>query len=294
MLDRQMFMVADRCNLSCTYCYFETGEYQYRPVQATTGDYDRWLAACSALQPVDAVSFTGGEPLLRPDLLELVAIASRYAARTFLMTNAVRVTDHTAASLARYGCAVDVSIDHVSLSLPDQVRGGTKASLAGIERLASAGIPLQVVMVITSVNWTEAEHVLATATERGWRVELILVSVPHHHPLSVTTLPPEHREALSSTLKRWAPLLGRNDYYARLRYFLATGRVPPVRTCATGEYGVFVNPDGDLSVCGHRGEPTLGNIKWSSPADVIAVKRRALDLAPAGPCASLGCLSITA
>jgi MoaA/NifB/PqqE/SkfB family radical SAM enzyme len=293
MLTRQMFMIADRCNLSCTYCYFETGEYQYRPVQAGAEDYDRWLTACAEEQPVRAVSFTGGEPLLRPDLLDLVEIARHHSENVLVLTNAVRMTDETAAELARLRCNVDVSIDHVSSELADQVRGGTKASLAGIKRLATAGVRLQVVMVITSLNWKDTEQVVSAATEQGWAIELILVSVPAHHPLSVLSLSASERRELSSVLTRWDKALGRREYYERLRYFLATGRIPQVRTCATGEEGVFVNPDGDIMVCGHRGLPPLGNIKRSTPREVLERKRRALRVAPAGPCASLGCLSIT-
>lgn len=293
MLSRQMFMIADRCNLSCTYCYFETGEYAYRPAQATAEDYDRWLASCAEEQPVRLVTFTGGEPLLRPDVLTLIEAAKRHAEQVLLLTNAVRVSDDIAAELARLGCAVDVSIDHLSLDLPDQIRGGTKASLAGIERLDAAGVRLQVVMVITSVNWRDTERLLEAAAGRNWAVELILVSVPQHHPLSVMSLSEHERAELSAILQRWQSVLGRREYYERLRFFLANGRIPQVRTCVTGQDGIFVNPDGEIGVCGHRGTPPLGNIKESAPKDVFAIKHRALQLAPAGPCASLGCLSIT-
>ncbi|MGP3937348.1 hypothetical protein [Nonomuraea sp. KM88] len=42
MLTHQMWMVADQCNLTCTYCYFETGEYSYTPSRLSNRQ-DLWI-----------------------------------------------------------------------------------------------------------------------------------------------------------------------------------------------------------------------------------------------------------
>lgn len=292
MLDRQMWMVADRCNLSCTYCYFETGEYRYTPSQLTAADYDRWLERCAAYGTVSDISLTGGEPLLRQDLPDLLVVARRYAPSVHVFTNAVRVTDEIAVDWARLGCDADVSIDHVTLSLPDQIRGGTKASLAGIDRLDAAGVPLQVVMVVTALNWRDVPALAERARARGWRTELLLVSVPAHHPLSLTTLTELERAELIAILDGAPHLFASSVYRARVRQYLRTGRVPLIRSCATGQEGVFVNTDGHVWVCAHRASP-LGNIRDLAPDEVARRKGEILRDRPAGPCSSLGCMSMT-
>lgn len=293
MLEQQMWMVADGCNLSCTYCYFETGEYGYVPNRVTAADFDRWLRSCAALGPVRSVALTGGEPLLRPDLPDLVDAAAATAESVRVFTNAVMVTDEIAEGLARAGCAADVSIDRLDTHQGDRVRGGTKATIAGIERLDSAGVGLQIVMVVTSENWREIEPVARRAQERGWGLELLLVSVPDAHPLSVHSLAAEEKGELLDTVAEWRGTFRSRVYYERFRHIVRTGRVPRVRSCAAGEGGVFVNSDGAVWVCAHRGRARLGNVLGSAPSEVADAKRRALAAEPAGPCAGSGCLSLT-
>ncbi|GGP02019.1 radical SAM protein [Nonomuraea glycinis] len=293
MLTHQMWMVADQCNLTCTYCYFETGEYSYTPSRLTASDYDRWLRRCTSHLPVRSVALTGGEPLLRPDLVELAAVARRHVDMVRVFTNAVRVTDEIAEELARVGCSADVSIDHVSPDAADQVRGGTKATLAGIERLDAAGVPLQIVMVVTSLNWREVEELVRRARDRTWQVELLAVSVPSRHPLSMSTLTHAERTELLRVIDESADVFKSRVYFERLRHFLTAGRISMIRSCVTGQEGVFVNSDGEIWVCAHRGDMSLGNIRDVSLPELLAGKGAVLARRPAGPCASTGCLSLT-
>ncbi|MGW4796334.1 radical SAM protein [Nonomuraea sp. NPDC004297] len=292
MLTDQMWMVADQCNLTCTYCYFETGEYNYTPSRLTAPDYDRWLRRCTPHLPVRSVALTGGEPLLRPDLVELAEVARRHVESVHVFTNAVRMTDEIAEALSRLGCGADVSIDHADPDAPDRVRGGTKATLAGIERLDAAGVPLQIVMVVTSLNWREIEELVRRARERRWQVELLAVSVPSRHPLSMSNLTATERTELLRVIDASADVFKSRVYFERLRHFLISGRISMIRSCVTGQEGAFVNSDGEIWVCAHRGETSLGNIRDVSLPDLLAGKRAALTRRPAGPCAGTGCLSL--
>ncbi|MFI1798861.1 radical SAM/SPASM domain-containing protein [Streptomyces sp. NPDC020379] len=294
MLTEQTIMVANGCNLSCTYCWYEVGSSQYLDATLSPEHYQGWFAACAAEGRLSSISITGGEPLLRTDIGELVDVAGAYADHVALFTNGTLLTLDLAARLAEAGCEVHVSLDHVSGGIADKVRGGTRASLRSLDLLASAGAStVQVCVVMTSRNWRDVEHIAARVAERGFTLELIPVGVPHTHPLSLMTLATGEREQLRALLERISTQLDRPLYYGRLGRYLASGVLPRIGSCHAGESGVFINADGDIQICAQRNATSLGNIRSSTPADVLAAKRTELALRPAGPCASLDCLVLT-
>ncbi|MFD7235994.1 radical SAM protein [Streptomyces syringium] len=294
MLTEQTIMVASGCNLSCTYCWYEVGSSRYLDTTLSPEHYRCWFAACAAESRLSRISITGGEPLLRTDIRELVDVSSTYADHVALFTNGTLLTPDLAARLAAAGCEVHVSLDHVSDGIADKVRGGTRASLRSLDLLASAGVStVQVCVVMTSRNWQDVKHIAERVAERGFALELIPVGVPDTHPLSLMTLTPGEREQLRALIKRISVQLGRPLYYGRLGRYLASGGLPRIGSCHAGENGVFINTDGDIQLCAQRNATSLGNVGSSTPAQVLAAKRAELASRPAGPCASLDCLVVT-
>jgi len=105
--------VTDRCNLRCQYCMPEA-EYTWLPRETLlTFEEIQRLVAVFADLGVDKVRLTGGEPLLRrdlPDLVRLLAADARLSDLA-LTTNGVLLADH-AAPLAEAGLGrVTVSLD---------------------------------------------------------------------------------------------------------------------------------------------------------------------------------------
>jgi len=101
------------------------------------------------------VLFSGGEPLLREDLFELLSEAQQLGLRTVLSTNGTLIDLATARQLARVGVGyVGISVDgdeefHDKFR---QMRGGFKAAVAGIENCKKAGIKTGLRFTITKVN----------------------------------------------------------------------------------------------------------------------------------------------
>jgi GTP 3',8-cyclase len=295
MLSEQTIMVANGCNLSCTYCWYEVGTADYAADTLTVEDYDRWFASCAGEEPISRVYVTGGEPLLRADIAELVGVAARHAGHVALFTNGTLLKPALAASLAASGCEVHISLDHVSGDIADRVRGGTRASLRSLEVLAEAGVSaVQVCVVLTSRNWSDLGAIAEHVERYGFGLELLPVAVPAVHPLSLTVLAPAERTALRGVLDSLADRLPRTLYYGRLKQFVGTGVLPPVWSCHAGDSGIFINSDGDVRVCAQRSGVSLGNILSSSPGQVLAAKRDEVRRRPPGPCATLDCLVLTA
>lgn len=97
-----------RCDLACPHCYINAG--QRRANELTT---ERWLELLEemAAMGVWAVAFTGGEPTLHPDFIELVDRARRLDLLVGIATHGLFLTDDFLARLRRDGVIISISID---------------------------------------------------------------------------------------------------------------------------------------------------------------------------------------
>jgi GTP 3',8-cyclase len=172
--------LTDRCNLRCAYCMPPEGlEWLPKP-EVLTGDEVTRLVGIGVEQlGVREVRFTGGEPLLRRDLAEIV---SRTAALTprpeiSLTTNGIGLA-RTAAALREAGLdRVNVSLDTLrpevfrKLALRDRLPD----VLDGLEAAAAAGLgPVKVnAVLMRAINDDEAGSLLAYCLERGYELRFI-------------------------------------------------------------------------------------------------------------------------
>jgi len=165
------------CNLACTHCLVSSGP---------DGDLglptDRWLAVIAQARGLGVRRFylTGGEPLLRPDAVELArAILADPEAELVILTNGIPLTGHRVAALAELDSArlrLQVSIDGASAASHDAVRGkgGFDRALAGIGNALDGGLAVTLTTVVTAVNADEVAAVTRLAGTLGVR---------HHHLL---------------------------------------------------------------------------------------------------------------
>ncbi|MBK8101562.1 MAG: GTP 3',8-cyclase MoaA [Planctomycetes bacterium] len=163
--------VTDRCNLRCSYCMPEA-DYVWLPKSdvLTFEEIDRLVSVFTALG-VDKVRLTGGEPLLRADLPELIALLAQRPLRDLAMTtNGVLLTQHAAAlrsaGLHRLTVSLD-TLDPATFALLTR-RDDHARVLAGIEAARAAGfgeLKLDTV-VIAGVN----DHELVPLVEFGARI----------------------------------------------------------------------------------------------------------------------------
>jgi cyclic pyranopterin phosphate synthase len=172
--------LTDRCNLRCTYCMPEEG-LAWLPKQTLLTDEEivRLLAIATARLGVTEVRFTGGEPLLRPGLVEIVRAAAQLdpRPRMSLTTNGVGLAK-LAESLAAAG------LDRVNVSL-DTLRPDRFETLARRKRLedvleglrAADDIGLRPVKInavlMRGINDDEAVELLAFALEHGYQLRFI-------------------------------------------------------------------------------------------------------------------------
>ncbi len=133
--------VTRRCNLFCMHCYLDSHDRAY-PGELTTEEGRRLLDDLASFS-VPVVLFSGGEPLIRPDIFELASYASDKGLRCVLSTNGTLITPQVAHQIREAGFSyVGVSLDGVG-PVHDKVRGKKGAypeALAGLRRCRDVGV----------------------------------------------------------------------------------------------------------------------------------------------------------
>ncbi|MBC7346791.1 MAG: radical SAM protein [Clostridia bacterium] len=148
------------CNLRCRHCYAEAAPGTAG--ELTTAEGRRLLEDLAAYR-VPVVLFSGGEPLLRPDLFLLVAHAAERGIRPVLSTNGTLITPAVARKLKESGIAyIGISLDGRE-ARHDYLRGCRGAfgqALAGLRHCLAAGLKVGVRFTLTRENYQDLEAIL--------------------------------------------------------------------------------------------------------------------------------------
>lgn len=177
--------LTDRCNLRCRYCLPEENPlWLPREELLTSAEVARLARIAVEQLGIRKIRFTGGEPLLRPELVEIVAACAQLRPRPelALTTNAIGLS-HRAIELRTAGLdRVNVSLDtvHRSTFAAMTRRDQLPRVLAGIEAAAEAGLrPVKLnAVLLRGVNDHLACDLVAWALERGHELRFI-----EHMPL---------------------------------------------------------------------------------------------------------------
>ncbi|WP_395293867.1 GTP 3',8-cyclase MoaA [Kitasatospora hibisci] len=172
--------LTDRCNLRCTYCMPEEGlQWLAKPELLTDEEIVRLVEIAVRDLGVREVRFTGGEPLLRPGLVGIVAACADLEPRPelSLTTNAVGLA-RTAEALRAAGLdRVNVSLDTLD---PETFRILTRRSrhqdvLDGLAAAEAAGLlPVKLnAVLMRGINDHEAPDLLAWCLERRYELRFI-------------------------------------------------------------------------------------------------------------------------
>ncbi|MFD0918938.1 GTP 3',8-cyclase MoaA [Saccharopolyspora rosea] len=170
----------DKCNLRCTYCMPAEGlPWLKRAELLDTEEMVRLIRIAVEQLGVTDVRFTGGEPLLRQDLVDIIAATAQLPSgpRTSLTTNGINL-DRFAAPLAQAGLhRVNVSLDTLDRATFRELtrRDRFDDVLAGLDAAKAAGLkPVKVnAVLLRGVNDAEACDLLRFCVERGYQLRFI-------------------------------------------------------------------------------------------------------------------------
>ena len=169
--------VTDLCNLRCRYCMPDGVEKLEREAVLTYEEFLR-LAALFARCDIDTVRVTGGEPLVRKNVAQLVAGLKETPGirRVTLTTNAVLLAEQLPALLDAGLDSVNISLDTLRPEVFRQItaRDDFAAVQAGLQAALESGLPVKLNCVPQAgVNEGELETLAALAKDNALQVRFI-------------------------------------------------------------------------------------------------------------------------
>jgi MoaA/NifB/PqqE/SkfB family radical SAM enzyme len=249
-------VVIRRCNLRCGYCseYDRTSEPVPLPVLCAQVEALRRLGTL-------AIEFTGGEPLLHPQLPEAIACATKagFPAR-MLISNVTLMTPARVEALNDAGLTnLQVSVDGVKPNkCTVKVLDYLRPKLDLLARSARFEILLSAVVGASSPE--EVAQVVAYANERGFTPRVLLI---HGEQGQL-----ELDRATAACYERVVELLGsRYREGNRYREALLHGRPAPFK-CRAGSRYLYVDELGMVRYCSQFAGPNLGPLRDYRPADL--------------------------
>ena len=167
------------CNLRCVHCYNPT--HRAMPQELTTEEVCSILDQVADLGVVE-LHFSGGEPLVRPDALEIFRYAKRRGFVLYLLSNATRVTRPMAEALREIGFySITVSLYGATQAVYERVTGvpGSHAlCLRGVQILAVERLPAIVRMPAMVENAHEVREARTLVENMGLKFQYCLDITP--------------------------------------------------------------------------------------------------------------------
>src|SRR5687768_2523905 len=203
-----------RCNLACEHCYLDAGG---TPLVGTENFADRSeLGTEECFRVIDELAtfapecvtiLTGGEPLLRRDILEIVRRASERGLWVVVGTNGVSITENLARRLAEAGArGLSLSLDALDPEHHDhfrKVRGAWRNTVEGAEILNRTGLPFIVQTTAGSHNLGELDAIADFAHDRlAAKVWNLYFLVPTGRGQFVSDITPAQYDEVLASLYR--------------------------------------------------------------------------------------------
>ena len=284
-----------RCNERCVHCYLDhdgAGEMTFAEIDALLGE----LADAG----VFFLTLSGGEPLVRKDLFDIVRRARELTFNIKLKTNAILIREREAGLIRELGIeSVQVSIYSHRAAVHDaitKVRGSLARSLQAIRFMVAQGLKVTIAHVMMRANRGDYPAVRTLARDVGAAFTIDPTITPHingDRSLLALNIP---RDELRAVMRDPALIDNPAPHCAP---------PPPVTAddldgvpCGAGHSSCYISPSGDVYPCVQFPLPS-GNIRrqrfidiWSNSPQLAEVRSiRVRDLPVCSTCAHAGTCS---
>ena len=260
--------VTRKCNLKCPHCY----------INATTETLNNELSTEEAKGLIDQISevsrplliLSGGEPLLRKDIFELVRYGTEKGLKMGLGSNGGLVDDIAAKKLKEAGIkTVSISLDS---SIPERhdefrgVSGSWEKAVRAIRALRDNDVLVQVNTTVTQDNFNEIDEIMSLAEKLGVENFHLFFLVPTGRGAKIADISPAMYESMIKTTFAKTAKHSLNvrpscaPQFMRIAKDVGLDMRQWVSGCIAGLYYCRVYPNGEITPCPYL-PIKLGNIR---------------------------------
>lgn len=265
--------VTSKCNLKCPYCY----SYVRNDMRDLRGDIWKKVVNEAKEMNVSKLIISGGEPLLRKDLFEII---SDKEANAYLITNGTLVTEEIAVQIAEKFRWIEVSLDGPSEEVNRFTRGegNFERTVKGIELLRKHKFDAFAISAVpTRLNWNNIPDMVDIANKLKCNLHVNrYLPVGRGRP-ELELTPQEHQEVVEKTYKKYYEVTSQT-FLQPPSFFIDAGGTPYDRpfvqykrvSCGAGTSVLSISSQGDVYPCPllHQEMCRLGNITEESLQEI--------------------------
>lgn len=256
-----------RCNLACAHCYMDAETLkQGGEGELATQEVRGLLEEVAGRSTETMVVLTGGEPLMRPDLEELLAHGTGLGLSMVVGTNGVALTDKRVQSLKAAGAmGAGISVDSLDPQKHDAFRGlpgAWEKTLNGIEACKRHDLSFQIHFSVTESNADEIPAMIDFARASGARVLNVFFLICTGRGESMSDISPVTYERVLEQLveaqeqsrdllirARCAPHYKRIAYQRNPQSTLTRAAGYEGGGCLAGIHYCRITPEGGVTAC---------------------------------------------
>jgi radical SAM protein with 4Fe4S-binding SPASM domain len=260
-----------KCNLKCSHCYINSANEELRDELTTKEGKNLIDQICQVSRPLLILS--GGEPLLRKDVLELVKYGSEKGLRMGLGSNGSLIDETMAENLKAAGIkTVSISLDSVISQKHDDFRGvagSWQKAVNAIKALKENDVLVQVNTTVTQHNLHEIDQVMSLSEELGVENFHLFFLVPTGRGAKMADISPAMYERMIQTTFAKTAKHKLNvrpscaPQFMRIAKEMGLDMRHWIRGCLAGLYYCRIYPNGDVTPCPYL-PVKLGNIREQS------------------------------
>jgi len=258
----------NKCNMYCKHCYRDAGKAAKNELDTEEG---KSLIDEIAKAGFKIMVFSGGEPLVRPDIYELVEHSVKVGLRPVLGSNGTLITKEVAKRLKSVGTmGIGISLDSLNPKKHDNFRsyeGGWRDATLGMKNCRDTGLPFQIHTTVMNWNKDEILDITDFAVSMGAVAHHTFFLVPTGRGADIEdeSVPADQYEKLLTDI-----MIKQNEVSIELKPTCAPefmriakemGMNPRFsRGCLAGTSYCIISPSGDVQPCAYLNLP-IGNVR---------------------------------
>lgn len=264
--------VTNNCNLSCDYCYAESGT----GASLTSEDMKKILEDVNARFGRIRFELSGGEPLLNKNTVPFAKSAKSFGHTTSLLTNGTVINSRNVDEIAQAFDVVQVSIDGADSLGHDCHRGAgshTKATVAA-DMLIERGVQVQIGMTL---NFNSKNNIEQMINKYGERLKIKSMTPIGRGAKQIGALTPAD---FYKSVEPYYISEAAGNPKRKTAQFVQNQRRAGAKKCAIGDMHISISETGDVYPCHLIHDPRYlsGNIRQQSLADIYDNSPVLLDL----------------
>lgn len=266
-----VYPVTYRCNSRCAFC----SRYKLQDMSNEL-DVEKMSEIFKDLKGfgVVRVTLTGGEPLIRPDIMEILKRLDSMGMKTVLNTNGVLLDEKNIRRLGQFhSLSIAVSFDTMDRATYARLRGTDHLDMV-IDNVKKArrickDMPIRLHMVMTEINMEEVDDIIGFAKDNG----LTFSCMPYNH---MSSLEARDDELIIKDERRAADIMRHLGSITHLRmvsgfkviYEMAAKWIEKkdIGLCSAGKDVIFMNVDGRVAPCANMAY--FGDLKGQKIKDI--------------------------